>query len=411
MFQFLKFTLATIVGLIIFFVLGFFMFALLIPDDTVSIESNSVLRLNLSQPILERSIDNPLSDLDVPISNDPFGVGLVELKKNIRKAKDDKKIKGIFLSLSGVSTGFAILEELRDVLLEFKSSGKFIYAYGEAYSEGAYYLASIADKIYLNPAGGMEFNGLTAELSFYKNALDKLNVEPVIFRVGDFKSAVEPYILDQMSDENRLQLEALLNSIYDNYLSKVAESRKLDAKKLEEISDKMLVQTPEDALKHKLVDKLAYYPEVEDELRKKLELKEDAKIKFVSFKKYEKTAGGSVSTSSNRIAVIIGQGEIRSGNGDDGIIGSETIAKELRKARNNDKVKAVVLRINSPGGSALASDVMWNEIMLTKKEKPVIASMSDYAASGGYYMAMGCDKNFGSTQYNYWLYWSIQYVF
>ncbi|MDX2302019.1 MAG: signal peptide peptidase SppA [Microscillaceae bacterium] len=393
MLQFLKFTLATIVGIFLFFLIGFLSLTLLIPDDSVSIDDNSVLHLTLNQPILERSVDNPFSELEIPISDGVYGIGLIELKENILKAKEDKKIKGIFLELSSIMTGFAVMEELRDVLLDFKKSGKFIYAYSEAYSEGAYYLASTADQIYLNPAGGMEFNGLSLEIQFFRKALDKLSVKPIVFRVGDFKSAVEPYTLDKMSEENRTQLNELINSMYDHYLSQVAKARKLNAKQLEQISDEMRIREPKNALEYKLVDKLAYYPEVESELKKKLKLKEKSKINFFGIEEYLKTEDKrSKSTSSNRIAVIVASGVIQSGNGDDAVIGSETIARELRKARKDDKIKAIVLRINSPGGSALASDVMWKEIQLTKKEKPVIASMSDYAASGGYYMAMGCNK-------------------
>ncbi|MEO1655325.1 MAG: signal peptide peptidase SppA, partial [Bacteroidota bacterium] len=246
----------------------------------------------------------------------------------------------------------------------------------------------------LNPVGGMEFNGFTAEISFYKKAMEKLEVEPMVFRVGDFKSAVEPYILDKMSEENREQINSFLNSIHNEMLSDIAKSRKIDKKELERIADENLIQMPEDAKKYKLVDKIAYFDELEKEIKKELDLKEKDKVNYVTQGTYDKVAGGSTSSSSsNRIAVIIAAGEIRSGKSEDeSVMGSATIVSELRKARKNKRVKAVVLRINSPGGSALASDVVWNEIQLTRKEKPVIASMSDYAASGGYYLAMGCDK-------------------
>ncbi len=393
MLQFLKFVLATVVGIVLTFFLIIGLIFLFIPDDTVTIDSKSVLRLQLNQPILERSIDNPLDDVATPFTSSVGGLGLVEIKELIDKAQKDDNIKGILLQLSFTQAGFASLEEIRNALIDFKKSGKFIYAYGEIFSEGAYYLASVADKIYLNPAGGMELNGLTAQIQFYKGTLDKLDVKPLVFRVGDFKSAVEPYIRENMSEESRTQLTSYLNSIYDFYLKNVAESRKIKFEQLKNISENALVQTSEDALQYKLVTDVAYYPEVEKAIKAKLDLKEDQSVSFTDRSEYSKVASsGKTNTSRNRIAVIVAAGEIYSGSGDETVIGSETIAKEIRKARQDDRVKAIVLRINSPGGSALASDVMWREIQLAKQEKPVIASMSDVAASGGYYIAMGCDQ-------------------
>lgn len=394
MLQFIKYTFATILGVTLFVgVLILVVFAF-IPDDEVTIESNSVLRLTLSKPILERSIENPLADLDAPVPvNGVQGMGLVEIKKMLHKAKVDPKIKGIFLHLSGVSSGFASLEEIREALLDFKKSEKFIYAYGEAYSEGAYYLASIADKIYLNPNGVVEFNGLLANIPYFKGAMDKLNVKPVIFKVGEFKSAYENYTLDAMSEPNRKQIGEMINGIYDFYLKNVAESRGVGVAKLREVSNKYLAEDAEAAKKHKLVTDIAYYDQVLKDMKKELALEEDEDIEFVGSSKYGKVASSEKTNSSrNRIAVIIAQGEIVMGEGGDNIVGSDKIAREIRKAREDKKVKGIVIRVNSPGGSALASDVMWREITLAKKEKPVIASMSDVAASGGYYMAMGCDE-------------------
>jgi protease-4 len=238
----------------------------------------------------------------------------------------------------------------------------------------------------------MELNGLSAQYTFYKGSMEKLEVKPEIFRVGEFKSAVEPFLLDKMSEANREQTASFLNSIYNYVLKNIANARKISVVELRRISDEFLVRKPEDALKYKLVTHLAYYDEVEAEMKKKLGLKEKDKINFVNHNEYEKVpATEKEKYSENKIAVIIGEGDIQSGNSTDESIGSETIAQEIRRARLDKNIKAIVLRINSPGGSALASDVMWREVIEAKKVKPVIASMSDVAASGGYYMAMGCD--------------------
>jgi protease IV len=382
--------LATTLGLGLFILLLFWIFSWFIPSDEVKIADNSVLHLNFNKPILERSVDNPFDDL--PISDQAAGIGLVELKAAIRKAKNDPKIKGIYLEMSMIQAGFATIEEIRNALIDFKTSKKFVYAYGEFMTEGAYYLASIADKIYLNPAGGLEFNGLASTLTFFRGAMDKLEIKPEIFRVGEFKSAIEPFVLDKMSEANRKQYEELLNSVYDFYLANVAKSRQISLPELTKVSKEFLVQTPKDALKYQLITHLAYYDEVEAEIKKAIGLKEKDDIEFVNFKTYDKAPNPeSLGNFDNRIAIIVGEGEILSGKSTDNTIGSETIAAEIRKARQDKKVKAIVLRINSPGGSALASDVMWREVLLARKVKPVIASMSDLAASGGYYMAMGCD--------------------
>lgn len=388
-----KYAFGVAFGLLFFVLIVSAIAYLFSPSETVGIKSNSVLKLTLSQPILERSVDNPLSDLGLPIETGANGIGLMNLKDAIRKAKKDDNIKGIFLYLSSTQAGFATLQEIRDALLDFKKSKKFIYAYGEYYSEGAYYLASVADKIFLNPNGDVELNGLTANRSFYKGALEKLEIKAEVFKVGEFKSAVEPFLLDKMSEANRKQTLSYLNSIYDFYLENVAKSRNIPLAELTKISDSLLIREAEDALRFKVVTQIAYYDEVEADLKKTLKLKEKDKIEFVELAKYENVEEkDKPAFSSNKIAVIVGQGEIGTGKGDESSIGSTTIIEELKKARDDKNVKAIVLRINSPGGSALASDLMWREIELTKKVKPIIASMSDVAASGGYYMAMACDQ-------------------
>jgi len=360
--------------------------------DEVLVQESSVLQLNLDVPIIETEKENALGAMALFGSSAPKPIGLAQLRQTIEAAKTDSKIKGILVSVSYPMAGFAVIEEVRQALLDFRQSGKWVIAYSEVMSEGAYYLASAADKVYLNPEGEVEFNGLAIELTFFKRLFDKLEIKPEIFRVGDFKSAVEPFMLEKMSDANRLQLTELIASINDNILDQVSATRNIERPRLKEISDKMLVRNAEQAQQYKLVDSLLYEDQLHDELRNKLGLSTNGKIDFIKYGKYRRTAS-TYKSSKNEVAVIVAEGTIFSGRADQGqsIIGSESFVKDIRKARENDNVKAIVLRINSPGGSALASDVMWREITLTSKVKPVIASMSDYAASGGYYMAMGCD--------------------
>lgn len=397
MLKFLRNLLAVIVGLFIFFGIGTLMLigiAAAGGDEVVEIKEKSVLKLKLNKEILEMGTENPLEGLDIPLplGGDAGKMGLIQIIENIEKAKNDDNIKGIYLHLSQVGGGFATVQAIREKLEDFKTSGKFIIAYGELLSEKAYYLASVADKKYLFPTGGMEFNGLSSERMFFKGTFEKLEIQPEIFKVGDFKSAVEPFILDKMSDYSRKQTESFMNSLQDYYLQNVSKSIGKSVEELAAISDSMFVRNGNDAVKYGLIDALAYEDEVLDDIRKRTETEKDDKINFVSFKKYSKVKSDFESSyKKDRIAVIIAEGEIQSGESGDGTMGSESIVREIRKARLDDKVKAVVLRVNSPGGSALASDVMWREVMLTKKVKPVIASMSDVAASGGYFIAMACD--------------------
>lgn len=397
--KFFKTILATILGLFIFCFLSIFIFVGIIASSTgkekVTIKEKSVLKLTLDQNIVETAQNSPFQDLNLPagFGSDLNKVGLLQILQNIDKAKTDDNIKGIYLELSNVNGGFATLQAIRDKLIDFKTSGKFIIAYGEAISEKAYYLASVADEIMLYPSGGLEFNGLGAEINFYLGTMEKLGVKPEIFKVGDFKSAVEPFLRKDMSEQSREQTTSFLNSMYDYYLKNISESLQIPVEKLELISDSMMIQHPEDALKYGLVHKLAYEDEVLDRIKALVDTSGDyKKINFISLKKYSQVTGESESKyGKDRVAVIIAEGNIESGKSDGGVIGSVTVAAQIRKARLDDKVKAIVLRVNSPGGSALASDVMWREVMLAKKVKPVIASMGDVAASGGYYMSMACD--------------------
>ncbi len=392
--NFLRNLLATIVGLFIFTFLCFLVLVGIVSiastEDEVTLSDASVLHLQINGPIIERKSEDPFAAFNDALGGGPASVGLKELKDAIKNAKNDDKVEGIYLEPQSLTSGFGKLEELREALLDFKSEGKFIIAYSEAYSEADYFLASVADEVYLNPLGMLEFNGLSAELTFFKGTLDKIGVEPQIFKVGDFKSAVEPFTRTDMSEASRLQTEAFVNSIYDVYLEKVASSREIALNELREISASMLVQNPAEALQHKLVTTVGYRDEVYDNIRERLDIDEDKDIDFVSHGKYLKTFTNT-KVSDNRIAVIVANGNIVSGKGTEQSIGSDTFAEEIRKARKDDKIKAVVIRINSPGGSALASDIIWREVKLTQAVKPIIASMSDVAASGGYYIAMACD--------------------
>lgn len=395
MLQFLKFVFATITGLFLFL---FLCVVLLIglassissSDKQAEIETNSVLKLELSRNITEQTAEkDPFAEIFN--QNAPSQIGLLQIKEAIANAKLDPKIKGIYLSAEDPQAAWATLEEIRESLLDFKTSKKFVYSYAEGQSEKGYYLASLSDKIYINPAGGMELNGIVANYTFFKGLFDKLDIQPEIFRVGKFKSAVEPFFLTKMSDENKMQNKEFLTSISKHYLSKIATSRGIPETELEKIVNELKTETPEQALENKIITNIGYWDQFEDAL--KSALKTTDKIKMVGITNYLKGEKMiKVNTSANKIAVIIAQGDIVTGDGNEGEIGSETYIKEIAKARKDKKVKAIVLRINSGGGSAAASDMMFREIELAKKEKPVIASMGDYAASGGYYMAMGADS-------------------
>jgi protease IV len=395
MLQFLKYVLATIIGMFLFFVVSFLILAgigsmLSSGSDTTTVDANSVLKIDLNSTITETSTkDDPFTEL---LGNSDPKIGLTQIKEAIANAALDPNIKGISIKLENPMAGFAALEEVRSALIDFKKSGKFVNTYAEIMTEKAIYLASVADKSYINPAGGIEFNGLDSEVTFLKGMFDKLGVKPVIFRVGEFKSAVEPYFLKQMSPESKMQVSSYLNSIADRIYGQIAESKKMTRAEIDEILNKALIQSPADAVKYKILTNVGYEDEYEASIKKELGVKDSGKISYVKLGAYAK-AKKFVKEGSrdNRIAVIVAEGEIFSGEGENGSIGSESFLKEIRKARKDKKIKAIVLRINSPGGSALASDVMWREIELTKKVKPVIASMGNVAASGGYYMAMGCD--------------------
>jgi protease-4 len=350
------------------------------------VKDNSVLHLNLSGFVVEKALDDPFQEF---LGGGPSPISLLDLLDAIRSAKTDDRIRGIYLEPKFLSAGYSSLQEIRDALIDFKQSGKFVHAYGEYISEGDYYLVSVADSIYLNPEGSLEFNGLTAGVTFFKGLFDKLDIEPQIFRVGEFKSFIEPFIRTTMSEENRLQLTELITSVHNTYLTNVSSSRNIPVNDLKEISDQMKVRFPEDAATLGLITAVAYEDEMMGLLKSELGVDREDDINKISYKKYMKAAPSS-GYSSNKIAVIVANGDIVMGEGDD-VIGGDQFAREIRKARENSAIKAIVLRVNSPGGSLTASDMIWREIMLTKGVKPIIASMSDVAASGGYFISMPCD--------------------
>lgn len=358
MLQFFKYVLATIVGLLVFAVIGFMILLGIGAAVTsgsksqVSVKANSILKLNLDSPIRERGVDNPFSGFG-PLNSDGDVIGLIDLKQALKEAKTDDNIKGVYLQSEYPQAGWASLEEIRNALIDFKKSKKPVYAYGEVMTEKGYYLASVADKIYLNPAGALEWNGLNAELTFFKGTLDKLGIKPEVFRVGEFKSAVEPFLRENMSDPNRLQVSSFLNSINNQMLVNVAQSRGIRVDSLKSYADKLTIQTPGDALKYKFVTHVGYLDEIETDIRKVLDITERKKIDYISLSKYKDAEkddsddDNNSGSGSNRIAVIIASGDIGGGQGDENSIGSDRIAGELRKARLDEKVKAVVLRINS----------------------------------------------------------------
>ncbi|WP_428330701.1 signal peptide peptidase SppA [Mucilaginibacter sp.] len=401
--QFFKFVLATMVGFIltsvIIFVVIFVVIAGLVAsgnDKSVEVESNSVLQIAFNYSVTERTPNNPLSGLSFLGIESEKSVGLNDILANIKKAKTDSNIKGIFLDESDVTPAEATSEEIRNALIDFKKSGKFIVAYSEIYTQGSYYLASVADKVYINPKGIFDFKGFSQQVTFLKGALDKLGIEAQIIKVGTYKSAVEPYFLTQMSDANRLQVTSYLGSLYDHFLTGISQSRKINKDSLFSIANEMKIRLPEDALKYKLVDGLKYKDEILNDLKQRTGVDEKSDLKSVELSDYGKTdadnADDKKEESKNRIAIVYASGDIVGGEGEDNSIGSERISKALRQVRLDNKVKAVVLRVNSPGGSSLASDVIWREVMLTKKVKPIIVSMGDYAASGGYYISCAADS-------------------
>ncbi len=364
--------------------------------EVTTVKENSLLHLTFNKPIYDRTPNNPFENFDFQKMESSNTAGLNDILDNLKKAATDNNIKGIYLDLSQIPAGISTIEEIRNAMLKFKKSGKFIISYAEYYSTTAYYLSTVADEIILNPDGDISFKGLNAELMFLKGTLEKLDIEPQIFKVGKFKSAIEPLILEKMSEANRKQMQVLLNSIWGKIIEAISESRGISIYDLNLIADNLDITEAEQALEHNFIDKIMYKDEVLAELRTKLGIGEDDKINSLSITKYTNAPATKdvKKRSRNKVAVVYATGSIGGGEGSERVIGSEKISKTLRKARLDNNIKAVVFRVNSPGGSAIASEVIRREVELTCKVKPVIVSMGNLAASGGYWISCSADKIF-----------------
>ncbi len=404
--SFFKFTFASIIGFIIAGLLFVFLFFGIIgsmvssKEEPVSIKDNSILKMTLSEAIVDRASSSPFDDIDFFNQKVKKSLGLNVILKNIKKAKEDEHIKGIYINTLGVSSGLANLEEIREALIDFKTSGKFIISYSDIYTQSSYYLSSISDKIYLNPEGSVDFKGLSAQLMFFKKALDNIGVNPIIIRGKNnkFKSAVEPYMYEHISDANYEQTSTYLKSIWNHFLKGISESRSISVEQLNNIANNLLIRNAQSTVDLKLVDAVKYDDEVNAELRELSGLEADKDLRFVSISKYNKVPESKTGKGliKNKIAVIYAAGGIDMGNSEKGKIGGEGLSKTIRKARKDSTVKAIVLRVNSPGGSALASELIWREMVLAKQVKPVVVSMGNVAASGGYYISAPSDKIYAS---------------
>lgn len=392
--QFFKFMLATIAGVFISSILLVVFFAVVIggiissaqSEEKVSLETNSILELKLDQVIDERTSKNPFEQFNFSTFESTKTSGLNDILKAINEAKTNTNIKGIYLNVSISPNSYAKLEAIRNALIDFKTSKKFIVAYGEIMEEHSYYIASVADEIYLNPAGELLIDGFSNNTPYLKGLFDKLGLEPQLIRHGKYKAAGEPLISYNMSEANRQQIEAYLGSMYTNFINDIAAARKKTPAQIRQMADELMLQSPEDAKRLGMITDVLFEDQVQEKLSQKTAT-EFKDIKFVSAHDVAENATGISYSVKEKIAVVYCIGDIVSGKGDNETMGSTTIVESLRKAKADSNIKAVVLRISSPGGSAMASDVIWREVILTQKAKPVIVSMGDVAASGGYYIA------------------------
>lgn len=395
---FLAALLAVVVGS---FMMGFLWILALVGiagtmESTTAVQPESVLVINLDEYISDSPVTNPFNNIDFNTMSTVRHMSLYSALRAIDAAAGDSRIKGIYLRLNGQgSADITTLEELRETIAQFKESGKFVVAYNETYGQFDYYLASVADRVYLQPEGMILWNGITFNVAFYKGLLDKLDIEPEVFRptACKYKSAVEPYILTKMSDANRRQMTELAESIWGSVTAAVSESRSIPVAKLNELADNLSAMFPEEALANGLVDGLVYEDQMNDVFAEYgVEAGRDGEYNMVTLGEYAMQVGADMSNvSADRVAIVYAEGQIVDGNGEYDAIYGNTMAERIKSVRLDDKVKAVVLRVNSPGGSALASDVIWRELELLKAEKPVIVSMGGYAASGGYYISAPAD--------------------
>jgi protease-4 len=394
--SFLKYTLATIVGILLSTMLFFFLLILIISasssEKPVEVKDNSILYIKLNDKIVDRTVDNPFDFLPagLPMVRE---MGLNDILDCIGKAKKDDRISGIYLEMIAPAAGYGSTEEIRNALLDFKESGKFIIAFSDTYTQKAYYLASVADSLYLNPSGDLLLLGLGTEIMFYKGALDKLGIEVQVIRRGDYKSFGEPFTNDRMSIENRTQTMLWIGSLWDHMLEGMAEERGIDAEILNNYADQFTIRSADLALEHNMVDGLKFKDEIIDELKELTgtSLKKD--LSTITIKKYKKVhvKKDSKGYTKDKIAVIYAHGDVLLGNTGEGTISSERISRAIRKARRDSTVKAIVLRVNSGGGGALASEIIYREVLLASQSKPLVASIGDVAASGGYLILAPAD--------------------
>ena len=394
--RFLGNVLATIVGIFVFCMVSFFGILLLgaifgSGDNSVKVEKNSVIELDLSK--IKYDYAGKVNFKDFDYFKAPHD-GLSDVLKAIEYAKIDDKIKGISILNCSSNLGIAQTKALRDQLEDFKKSGKFIYSYADVYSQKQYYLNSVANQIYINPIGELDFKGLSAEIMFFKDFEEKSGLKMEVIRHGKYKSAVEPFLENKMSDANREQTTQLLNSIWSSVIVDIAKSRNVSVERLNQVAEGLLARTPEMAKAEKLIDKIAYEDVYRDDIRKALKVDSDKDYKSISIADYaDKVATSHIDLDAkDKIAIIYAQGEIGNGEGDVNLIGEGSMRRSLQEARKDKNVKSIVLRIDSPGGNALTSELIWREIEITKKVKPVVVSMGNYAASGGYYIACNADK-------------------
>lgn len=400
--QFFKMFFASLLAMVVMGIIVFGVFIGLIvaavsksvsADKDVNIAKNSVLVIETDNRLHEQTERNSIAFF---ADGDAYQPGVYESINAIEEAADDDNIKGILIKTSDNANGWATSQQLRQAIVNFKKSGKFVYAYGEGMTQGAYYMATAADSIYLNPVGDMELKGFATTLAFFKGTLDKLEVEPEIFYAGKFKSATEPFRTDKMSDANRIQVSEFQKDFWTEFVSAVSGFTKMTPDAVNQLAQSGTIEFPKDALNSKLVSNLLYWDEVENRIRVKTGAKEKDKIKYVPLNEYaESVKGGDGKASDSKVAVLFAEGSIKDGSSEDDYeIASHDMIAEIKKLRDNDKVKAVVLRVNSPGGSALASEVILRELQLLKAKKPLVVSMGDLAASGGYYISCQADSIF-----------------
>ena len=392
--KFLKYTLASIIGFIIGGLILFFLTIAIISGmlssvqkEVVKVGPNTVLKVNLSSVIADRKSSNPIDNFNPLTMEITENIGVNQILKNLKKAAIDTNIDGIYLNLSFIRAGMANLDEIRDALKGFKKSGKYIIAYSDLFTQKAYYLASVADEVYMNPSGVFDFKGLRAEVMYYKAAFDKFGIEPQIIRHGKYKSAIEPYQRTDMSKESKEQLQTYINTIWNNILSGISEERDISIDDLNKYADELTVKNAEKALEHNFIDGIKYEDEVIRILKGKTAVIAN-EVKTISLSKYSSVPEikENKEYTRDRIAVVYASGTIGMGEGREGSIGAKRISRAISKARRSSKVKAIVIRVNSGGGDVLSSEIIWREVKLASQSKPVIASMGDYAASGGYYI-------------------------